>query len=219
MLYAGDDGDVEAKLGRYRIDVVRGDLLIEIQHGGLAAIRDKIRTLVKKHEVLVVKPIVVRKRLIKRKKPGGKVASSRISPKRGTPLDLFHELIHFTNAFPHERLTIETPLVEIEEHRVPGHGKRRRWRKNDFVVEDQSLVEVLDTLRYDKLADLLTLLPARLPKPFDTGQLAQQLKIDRWVAQRIAYCLRKTGATQQVGKRGNALLYELAIRRPRRRAA
>jgi len=217
--YAGDQGEVEAQLGPYRIDAVRDGLLIEIQHGGLAAIRDKIRALLKKHNVLVVKPIVARKLLVKRKSQGGKIVSSRKSPKRGTPLDLFHELVHFTRVFPHKRLTIETPLVEIEEHRYPGHGRRRRWRKNDFVVEDQHLVDVLDTSTYRTTNDLLKLLPANLPKPFDTGELAAGLGVDRWVAQRIAYCLRQTGAVEQVGKRGNALLYKIKHKRRRKRAA
>ncbi|MEM6328839.1 MAG: hypothetical protein AAF790_01185 [Planctomycetota bacterium] len=223
-VYAGGDGEVEAKLGRYRIDVIRpqaagNDLLIEVQHGGLAAIRDKVRALLKRHPVLVVKPIVARKRLVRRERPGGPVVSSRLSPKRGVPLDLFHELIHFTRAFPHPRLAIETPLVEVEEHRVPGHGRRRRWRKNDFVVEDQVLTRVQQTHRYETLGDLLTLLPPRLPTPFDTGQLAKRLEVDRWVAQRIAYCLRQTGAAAPVGKRGNAVLYGLKAKRPRRRRA
>jgi len=39
------------------------------------------------------------------------------------------------------------------------------------------------------------------------------MKIDRWIAQRIAYCLRKMGAVEQVGKQGNALLYQFAKRR------
>lgn len=217
--YAGDDGEVEIKLGRYRIDAVQGDLLIEIQHSGLAAIRDKIRTLLKKHRVLVVKPIVATKRIVKRDKLGGKVVSSRRSPKRGTPLDVFGELLHFTRVFPHRRLTIETPLVTIEEHRRPGHGKRRRWRKNDFVVDDQVLVEVGEAPRYQSPADLLRLLPAGLPSPFDTGELAAALKVDRWVAQRIAYVLRETGAAEAVGKRGNAIVYKLRRTSPRRRAA
>lgn len=218
-IYAGEEGEVEHRLGRYRIDAVRDGLLIEIQHGGLAAIRDKIQALVKKHDVLVVKPIVARKRLIKYKKQGGAIASSRWSPKRGGKLDLFHELIHFTRAFPHKRLAIETPLVEVEEHRYPGHGKRRRWRKNDFVVDDQTLVRVIETHRYESTADLLRLLPTGLPSPFDTGDLAVGLEIDRWLAQRIAYALRKTGAARQVGKRGNALLYKLAAKKKRRKAA
>ena len=34
--YAGEQGEREVPLGKYRIDVVRDDLLIEIQHGGLS---------------------------------------------------------------------------------------------------------------------------------------------------------------------------------------
>ena len=45
---------------------------------------------------------------------------------RGTFVDLFDELVHFTRVFPHPRLALEVVLVEIEEWRYPGHG-RRRW--------------------------------------------------------------------------------------------
>lgn len=208
--YAGDDGELEVKLGRYRIDVVRDDLLIEIQHGGLAAIRDKVRALCKKHRVLVVKPIVAKKTLVKCKQKGGRVLSRRRSPKRGELLDLFDELVHFTRAFPHRNLTLEVPLVEVEEWRYPGHGRRRRWRKTDFVVEDQKLVEVNHVCRLQTRGDLLGLLPANLPQPFCTAQLADGLGKPRWLAQRVAYCLREMGAAKAVGKQGNAILYKTA---------
>lgn len=213
-LYAGEEGEREVALGRYRIDVVRDGTLIEVQHGGLAAIRDKIRKLCRSHDVLVVKPIVARKRLVKLDRPGGEEVSQRWSPKRGAVTDLFHELIHFTRAFPHKRLTLEAPLVEVEERRVPGHGRRRRWGKNDFVVEDQLLTRVVETHRFRGVSDLWRLVPGRLPKPFDTQQLARAMGVERWIAQRVAYCLREMGAVREVGKRGNALLYE---RRPRKR--
>jgi len=53
--------------------------------------------------------------------------SRRWSPKRGAAVDIFDDLVHFTRAFPHKRLTLEVPLVEVEELRYPGHGRRRRW--------------------------------------------------------------------------------------------
>ena len=58
--------EIEVKIGRYRIDVVNGQRLVEIQRSGLAAIRDKINTLVQDFEVDVVKPLIIRKRLISR---------------------------------------------------------------------------------------------------------------------------------------------------------
>ena len=157
---------------------------------------------------MVVKPIVARKQLVKFDSPGGEIVSKRWSPKRGTAVDLFHELVHFTRAFPHKRLTIEAPLVEIEERRIPGHGRRRRWSRNDFVVEDQLLVSVVETLQFKTVNDLWKLAPGKLPKPFDTADLAQAMGVDRWIAQRAAYCFRQMGAVREVGKRGNALLYE-----------
>ena len=69
--YAPGEAQVEVPLGSYRIDVVHDGTLVEIQHGSLAAIRDKVRELVKRHRVLVVKPIVVRRRLVKLNKKGG----------------------------------------------------------------------------------------------------------------------------------------------------
>lgn len=208
-LYAKGDAETEVKLGRYRIDVVDGKRLIEIQHAGLAAIRDKIARLVEDHPVTVVKPIIERRYLVSLNKQDGKVVRRRLSPKRGTILDVFDELIHFTRVFPHPNLTIEVPLVDIEEFRFPGHGRRRRWRKRDFVVQDRELLEFKDCYEFRKGRDLVKLVGRKLPRPFDTAQLAKAMDVERWFAQRVAYCFRKMDIARQVGKRGNALLYEL----------
>lgn len=209
-LYGGQGAQFEVPVGKYRVDVVAGGRLVEIQHGPLWAIRDKVRHLLRQHHVTVVKPIVVRKRLVKRAKKGGEVVERRYSPKRGTLLDLFDDLVHFTRVFPHRRLTLEVALVEIEEWRYPGHGRRRRWRANDHQVEDQKLVEVCGTRRFRTGRDLAGLIGGKLPDPFHTGHLAESLGVARWVAQRVAYCFRESGATQPVGKRGNAWLYRWA---------
>lgn len=207
-LYAGRDASFEVTLGKYRIDVVSGDELVEIQHGSLGAIRDKVRSLVARHRVLVVKPIVARKVLVKRGSKGGRVTERRMSPKRGQILDLFDDLVYFTQVFPHPRLVLDVPLVEIEEWRYPGHGRRRRWRATDHEVEDRKLVAVGEVYRLKTAADVGGLITCPLPRPFDTGHLAGSLGVERWFAQRIAYCLRRIGALREVGKKGNARLYE-----------
>jgi hypothetical protein len=212
-----DDMRVEVRHGRFRIDAMRGRELVEIQHGSLAAIRDKVRVLLADHRVRVVKPIVASKLLVKRSRKGGEVVDRRLSPKRESLLALFDELVYFTKVFPHPRLTLEAVLVDIEEWRYPGHGRRRRWRANDFVVEDQKLCGVLDSCRLTRAADLRTLLPVELAGPFQTADLARQLGVARHVAQRIAYCLRETGAAREIGKAVNARIY--AWTPARRRAA
>jgi hypothetical protein len=209
-LYAGPGALVEQRIAGYRIDAIRDGQLVEIQHGSLAAIRTKIAKLLVRHEVLVVKPLVVRKQLVSLSRKGGKELSRRLSPKQGSVLGLFDELVYFTRVFPHANLTLQTPLVEIEERRYPGHGKRRRWRRRDHVVEDQRLLAVVGVHEFRTAADLLALLPPKLPQPFHTGQLAESLGIRRWTAQRIAYCLRQTGAAETCGKLRNAILYQRA---------
>lgn len=208
--YAGSAAQTEVRLDGFRIDAVVDGQLIEIQHGSLAAIRDKIRRLLDRHSVLVVKPIVARKVLVKEHPRGPR---RRLSPKRGSLWDLFEELVYFTRVFPHPRLEVEVVLVEIEEWRAAGHGRRRRWRRSDHVVVDQRLTAILEKRRVATAADLWSMLPAGLPIRFHTGDLAELLSVRRDAAQRIAYCLRHCGAIRQVGKQGNALLYQATKRR------
>ena len=206
-----EGSEIEVPVERYRIDVVTGNRLIEIQRSGLSSIRDKIRYLLdQNYRVEVVKPLVVRKRLVKLSRKNGKVIDRRWSPKRGTIMDVFDELLYFTRVFPHPNLRLICPMIEMEELRYPGHGKRRRRRVGDFIVKDRLLSEIHETHIFDKAQDLHRLLPKKLPKPFDTKELAEGLKMHRSDAQKIAYVLRHTGSVDLVGKRGNANLFQLA---------
>ena len=207
---AAGPAECEVRLHNYRIDVVRDGVLIEIQHGSLSAIRDKVRRLLESHNVLVVKPVVRRKRLVVRRRKNARPSRARMSPKRGSLLDVFHELIYFTRVFPHERLAIDVLLVDIEEWRRPPTRRRRRRRyRPEFEIEDQKLLEVHEVRTLRHAADLHALVGAEMPTPFHTGHLAESLGIDRWVAQRIAYCYRKMGTAHVVGKHRGAWLYEL----------
>lgn len=212
--YCSEGCEIEVKFGRYRIDVVDGDRLIEIQHSGLASIRSKIQNLTQSHKVDVVKPIVARKRLVKLSRKGGKVVSERMSPKRGGFLDLIDELMYFTRVFPHTNLRMIVPKVEVTEFRYPGHGRRRRKRAGDFVVQDRVMERLIESTIYVKAQDLHQELPPTLAETFDTQELAAKMEIARWQAQRVAYVLKHTGSIKQVGKQGNSLLYKKV--RPRR---
>ena len=196
--YAHGNARFEVPLDSFRIDAISGGRLVEIQHGSLAAIRDKVRILLENHRVVVVKPIVVRKQLIKQASKDGPVVSRRQSPKCGSILDLFEDLVHFTGVFPHPRLTLEVPLVDIEEWRHPGHGRRRRWRADDHQVEDQKLLATIAPIAY-AANDLLRLIACPLPQPFHTGHLAESLHVRRWVhrGSPIVFRRRALCATQE----------------------
>lgn len=234
--YAGRESDVEVTVGRYRIDAVRDDELIEVQCASLSAIRDKIRALLDRHRVRVVKPIATRTRIRRLKKSGGPVASRRMSPKRGAAVDVFEDLIYFTRLFPHPNLTIEVVSVQVEQTRVPAR-RRRRWHA-DHRVEDVALEEVLATAEIRQPADLLSLIPWQGPASphdhpsgaadhkspngdassdgdatwdggatWDTARLAELIDRPRWFAQKVAYVLRHTGAVEVAGRGRGGVLY------------
>ena len=178
QMYAADESQIEQKVGRFFIDAVRGEELIEVQFSSLSAINSKIRTLVNEHKVRVVKPLVIEKQLVRCASKGGSELSRRRSPKRGQILDIFDELIYFTRVFPHKNLVLEVPLIRIEEwsYPTPKSKKRRRRPPKKYTVEDQMLVEVFETHVFRKASDLTKLIPkGSLPETFDTAQLAKAL--------------------------------------------
>lgn len=208
-IYREEGSEIEVKLGRYRIDVVNGKRLVEIQRSGLSSIRRKIKHLCEEGFLVeVVKPVVARKKLVMLTRKNGRIKHSRWSPKKGNILSLFDELIYFTEVFPHPNLKMIVPLITVEEIRYPGQGRKRWRRKGNFQVKDRKMLELIDSHQLSTVGHLQKLLP-RLPKEWGTQELAKALSIPRWEAQKIAYVLRKTGTAKEVGKRGNAIICQM----------
>jgi hypothetical protein len=216
-LYATDAAGQEVAVDGFRIDALGEGRLVEIQYGSLGAIRDKVRKLVRRHDVLVVKPLAARKQIARRQRRGGPVVSVRYSPLRQTYFDLFEDLVHFVGVFPHRRLVLEVVLTEQEEHRIPARKRRRFGR--DYRVEDRTLRSIEGRLKLQTAGDLAALLPTGLTETFTTEDIAREAGIARWLAQKMAYCLRKTGAVAAVAKRGNAVVYRVANFTPRARSS
>jgi len=210
LSYAEDESQTEVVMGRYRIDAVRNGELIEVQCASLSAIRDKCQRLLERHQLRVVKPVVMRTRIAKAKRKGGPITSRRMSPKRGSLLDLFDELIYFTRVFPHPNLTIEVPLIHVEQLRVPTKKRRRRWKK-DYEVQDVKLESTEGSIELREPGDLLKL--SQFPEngePFNTADLAKSIDRPRWHAQQIAYVLRETGAIDSTGRNRSGIVYQRA---------
>lgn len=207
-LYTTPRSSQEVWVDGYRIDVKRGRQLIEIQTSGLGAIREKIRSLLLSHRVTVVKPLIARKMLLIQDRAGSKIHTRRWSPRRGGWIDLFDELAHFTTVFPHPNLTMEFPLIEIEERRFPR--KTRRFWHRAYRIEDQHLLQVLSCRRARTPQDLVQLLEVTLPDQFDTRDLSLIVDAPRRMAQKVAYCWRRAGTIAVAGKNGNSIIYRPA---------
>ncbi len=207
--YALDPTQTEIRLGKYRIDAIdEKGRLVEVQHAKLGAIRDKIADLLNEHTVRVIKPIVANKWIVTLDPKKGTAVRRRRSPKRGCHLDIFADLLHFTRVFPHPRLILEAPLIDVEETRIP---KPKRWRRaKPYQIVDQCVLNVGDSLWLTEASDLFALANVPTETVFDTAMLATWLEKPRWFAQQAAYVLSHCGACVEAGKRGNNRLYQAA---------
>lgn len=210
--YAHSSEQIEVVLGNYRIDVVRDDELIEIQCASLSAIRPKIIDLLKRHRVRVVKPTVDRTRICRRLVKLAEPVSRRLSPKRGCTADLFEELIYFRGVFPNENLTLEFPVVDVNQYRFVGRRKKRRRRDPGYVVEDTELIKVHRTIEIQAASELWCLLPSKAKEAlsdveFNTNDLADSIGCARWIAQRVAYVMRHSGTIEAVDRDKNGVRY------------
>lgn len=209
--YAQPGDEVEVPLGGYHIDLVRGDLLIEIQTRNFSALRIKLPKLLAEHRLRLVHPIAAEKWLVRVAADGETVLARRRSPKRGSMLDIFDELVHLPTLFAHPNFSLDILLIREEEirrvRRVREAPAKRTRFPRDWDRHDHRLLEVVDSRRVDSLQDLRAFLPGNLPAQFTNRDLGDALGGDYRRAQTMTYVMRQVGILEIQGKRGRALLY------------
>jgi hypothetical protein len=203
--YARPKDKIEVEVDGFHIDIIRRNLLIEIQTTNFSSLRRKLTTLIEKHPVRLVFPIAQEKWIVRMAKDEKTRLGRRKSPKKGNIFHLFDELVYIPGLITHPNFSFETLLIQEEEVRCDdGTGS---WRRNGLRIVDHCLIDVLSQHLFKKPSDFLALVPTDLPEPFSTKDLANGIDQPRSVAQEMAYCLRHMGAIEVVGKNGNSLLY------------
>ncbi len=209
--YAQPGDWIEYPVEGYVVDIVRpGDpcQCIEIQTRRLGTMKSKLRALLERHPVRVVYPIA-QERYILKLDPSGEILSRRKSPKRGTLVHLFPELVGFPALVNHPHFSLDVVLIREEETWVnDGAGS---WRRRHWSLADRRLLAVLETCTLADPAAYAALLPTDLAEVFDTSELALALRQPRRLAQQMVYCLRQMGVLEVVGRQGNTLHYRRTI--------
>jgi hypothetical protein len=202
--YRSDGDRVEVPVERYIVDIVRNDLLIEIQTGNFSAIIDKYSRLLQSHRIRLIYPIIYKK-IIKTYDEKGNVISERKSPKKGRAEDLFDELIRIPVLLRNDNFEIEILSVEVDEIRCrDGKGS---WRRKGISIIDRNLVKVIEQELFRSPSDLRRFIPADLPEPFGNKELAAAIPLNVRKARKITYTLSRMGSLEVAEKRGNELLY------------
>jgi hypothetical protein len=203
--YAQPNDRFEVSVDGFVVDIVRGEVLVEIQTQNFAAMKQKLDKLTVHHPVRLVYPIPRERWIVKLAEDGMSQLSRRKSPKRGTVEDVFEELVSFPRLLMNPRFSIEILLIQEEE--VRRYEGTRRWRRKGWVTQEHRLLRVIEQRFLETPADMCALIPTALTEPFTTSDLAIALAKPRWLAQKMVYCLRLMGCITPVEKRGRAILY------------
>lgn len=202
-----EPGDkIEEPIDNYIIDIVRDNLLIEIQTQNFSSIKKKLENLTESHEVRLVYPIIRDKLIVKMDVTKNKVVSMKNSPKHGTYYDIFEELIRIPHLVPKINFTIEIVLVQIEE--IRKNDSIGSWGRKGWGIYDRKLMKVLERKQFYTPIDFLMLKPNRLRNPYTNIELAHSLNKPLRLAQKMSYCLRKMEMIKVVGKKGKFFLFD-----------
>ncbi len=203
LIYAAHGAQTEHVVGKYVVDILDGEHVIEIQTANFSALNNKLNGLLDTHSVTVVYPIAVRKTLVKQTETG---EQRRKSPRVGSTLDLFDELVYMPTLLNHVNLDLELVYVSIEEHRK--FDAKRAWRRRHWVITERRLDEIMHQERFDSMAGLFGKFGEDLPHQFTTATIANTLGTTRNKAQKFAYCFRQANVIHACGKDGNAVIYQ-----------
>ena len=202
-IYAAHGAQTEQPIGKYVVDVLDGDHVTEIQTANFSALYSKLNGLLETHSVTVVYPIAVRKTLVKHTEVG---EQRRKSPRVGSALDLFDELVYMPTLLDRVNLDLELAYVSVEEHRE--FDAKRAWRRRHWVITERRLDEIMQQERFDSMSGLFGKFGEDLPHQFTTATIASSLGTTRNKAQKFAYCFRQANVIQACGKDGNAVIYQ-----------
>jgi len=195
----------EVKISQYVADIVRGDLIVEIQTMNFSAIKNKLENLVQKHKVRLVYPIAERKCIVHIDK-SGEVVSRRKSPSKGKLTDLFRELVRVPQLIKEVNFSLEVLLIDEEEIRIDdGRGS---WRRRGASIKDRTLISVNTRILFENSIDFLKLLPEELHETFTNKELARSKKVSVRTAQQMTYCFRRSEMIRVIEKRGKELVFQ-----------
>lgn len=207
--YYAQPGDrFEVNVEGFYVDVVRGDLLIEIQTGSFHHIKPKLFALLENHPIRLVYPIAISRWIEKRSAEDNQLIERRKSPKVGRIEQIFNEMDSFPGLILHPNLEVQVVLINDVDVRInDGKGS---WRRKGWRTIGRRIENVIGEKLFSKPEDFLMLLPQGLPVEFSRRELAIMMKTPLRTAQKMVYCLHRMGMLSITRKQGRTLYYSVS---------
>jgi len=210
LLVQGDR--IEVPINGYWIDIVRDDLLIEVQTRNFSAIKKKLTYLQILHPIRLIYPISIRKWITKINDDG--VSICRKSPKHGVLDLLFYELVRIPEIVLHPNFSLEVMMIEEEEIQIPNNHSNRRnsWRRKGWSIFDRKLINIIDRKTFNTPEDYHIFIdPIPDDMPFTTKEFGLLRGVNLPLAYKMTYTLRKIGLISIYEKKSRTNIYKKNI--------
>ncbi len=201
-----DEACHEIKIGRFWADACQGTHIYEIQTRRFDRLRAKLTAFLPDYDVTVVYPIAVSKTLAWVDPSDGSLTKPRKSPAKRTIQDAFYELFFIKEFLTHPHFHFYALLCEMEEFRaLTGYGKDKKRRAPRAERIPTSLV---GEAQFETPSDYTAMIPETLGAAFTTPEFTKATKLPQRSAWRAMQVLLALGLVREVGKVGNAKLWE-----------
>lgn len=206
-----DDTLHEVKVNGFICDAVSEDgcEITEIQTRAFSHLKKKLTSLTKDHLVTVIYPVITEKRVLVTYAESGET-SIRKSPKKGKASDIFYEIYSLRDLLLCKNLRFRIALITADEYRVYGGTKETRKPFQKPLSTERIPTELIKVIDLFSPADYSVFLPESLPECFGSEIFAKAVGIPRREAGYMLNPLTWLGVIRQIGKAGNARIYEIA---------
>lgn len=181
--------------------------IIEIQSAGFHTLKKKLDKFLHKKPVTIVYPVPHSKWIHWIDPETGEITDKRKSPKCGTAMEIFKELIYIMPYLQNPNLHICITLLDLEEYRLlDGWSKDKKKGSHRY---DRIPINIFDEVHLDCVNDYMQLIPYPLPEPFTMKDFQKASHLSPKISQRALKILRELQLVEQTGMKGRAYLYKV----------
>ncbi len=199
-----DESFHEIPTNGFIADVRREHEIVEIETSGFSGLKPKLEAYLHEYHVTLVHPLAAKKYISWIDSENGGISDRKPSPKKEGIYDLLFELVYILPYVRNPNLTIAGPMLEIDEYKILGKNKGKRWGTHRY---ERIPVDIYDIITLSTDEDYAAAVPEGLEESFTVAEFAKKAKIQKKTAYAVLKVLLERGVVEQSGKRGRAGLY------------
>ena len=190
----------EIRVNQYISDIATPELLFEVQTKQVFRIVKKLTTLAHSSKLCLVIPVIKEKQIIRFDSTKGTYLPPRTSPKKGSILHAFSELVSIRLLISNPNFKVKVLVLSAEERQFRPIGSKR-------IMKDLIPTKLIEEWDFSSAKDYASLWPIHLPSPFSSLDLAKHVHLPRAGAQAMIRFYKAIGHVVNGEKIGRTPMY------------